>query len=73
MQITSINTPQDGGSLWFGTGTSNDINFDWFAETDCRFLRVRQEYSPGCFCNVEPPAGAVPAIAKAIKEAASCD
>lgn len=69
MRVTSIHPPRDGGSLWHGTGTLEGVTFDWSAETGCRFLRVRQEYSPGCFCNVEPPAGAVPAIAAAIGEA----
>jgi hypothetical protein len=70
MKITSINKPMERCTMWWGTARDGDGNYEWFYEPRRRpRMRKDEPRIPGCFMNIDLPAGAKRAILKAVRAA----
>jgi hypothetical protein len=68
MKITSIAKPDPGANIWSGKAKIGNRNLEWFYWPR-HWLHVREqdEINPRCWMNVDPPAGARPAVLKAVR------
>jgi hypothetical protein len=68
MKVTSINKLMKRCAQWWGTASSGDEKYEWFYEPRS-YVQMRKEEPqiPGCFMNIDPPAGAKEAILKAVR------
>jgi hypothetical protein len=59
MQITSISKPMKRCTMWWGTASYDDGNYEWFYEPRRGLcMRKKEVRIRDCFMNIQPPEGA---------------